>query len=111
MDDGTGCWTGSPIEFFRWFGHVYKILDKDFNLRLTFNVMYSYEFIEFLDASYRFINGILDTDLFYKGTDAHRYLNFNSKHPSHTLRSVVYSQFIRCRRIIIDQNLLEFMVN
>ena len=40
--------------------------------------------------------------------DAHRYLNFNSHHPTSTLRSIVYSQGIRLRRIIIDQNLLTF---
>ena len=25
IDDGTGCWTGPAIEFFKWFCKIYKI--------------------------------------------------------------------------------------
>ena len=48
---------------------------------MTFNVVHSFHFIEFLDVSFRSLNFELDTDVFYKPTDAHRYLNFNSAHP------------------------------
>ena len=53
------------------------------------------------DVNYRFVNNILYTD-------AHRYLNCLSTHPPHTFKSVIYSSFLRLRRILIDQNLLEF---
>ena len=108
IDDGTGGWSGEPIQFFRWFCHIYKSLKDNYNLKLTFNVRYYNNFLEFLDVNYRFVNNILDTDAYYKDTDAHRYLSYLSTHPPHTFKSVIYSSFLRLRRIVIDQNLLEF---
>ena len=111
VDDGTGGWSGTPIQFFRWFCNAYKLLNDKFNLKLTFNVRFCNTFLEFLDVNYRFVNSILDTDVYYKDTDAHRYLSFLSTHPPHTFKSVIYSSFLRLRRIVIDQNLLEFRLN
>ena len=111
IDDGTGGWSGEPVQFFRWFCKIYKILDRDYNLRLTFNVKYACNFLEFLDVNYRFVNTMLDTDIFYKETDAHRYLSFKSTHPHYTFKSVAYSSFLRLKRIIIDHNLLEFRLS
>ena len=108
IDDGTGGWSGEPIQFFRWFCHIYKSLKDNCNLKLTINVRYCNNFLEFLDMNYRFVNNILDTDVYYKDTDAHRYLSYLSTHPPHTYKSVIYSSFLRLRRIVIDQNLLEF---
>ena len=108
IDDGTGGWSGEPIQFFRWFCHIYKSLKDNYNLKLTFNVRYCNNFLEFLDVNYRFVNDILDTDVYYKDTDAHRYVSYLSTHPPHTFKSVIYSSFLRLRRIVIDQNLLEF---
>ena len=108
IEDGTGVWSGEPIQFFRWFCHIYKSLKDNYNLKLTFNVRYCNNFLEFLDVNYRFVNNILDTDVYYKDTDAHRYLSYLSTHPPHTFKSVIYSSFLRLRKILIDQNLLEF---
>ena len=80
-------------------------------MRLTFNVRFCNTFLKFLDVNYRFVNGILDTDVYYKDTDAHRYLSFLSTHPPHTFKSVIYSSFLRLGRIVIDQNILEFRLN
>ena len=88
--------------------HIYKSLKDNYNSKLTFNVHYCNNFLEFLDVNYRFVNNILDTDVYYKDTDAHRYLSYLSTHPPHTFKSVIYSSFLRLRRIVIDQNLLEF---
>ena len=103
-----GGWSGEPIQFFRWFCHIYKLLKDNYNLKLTFNVRYCNNFLEFLDVNYRFVNNILNTDVYHKDTDAHRYLSYLSTHPPHTFKSVIYSSFLRLRRIVIDQNLLEF---
>ena len=111
VDDGTGGWSGSPGEFFKWFCKIYKALDNDYNLRLTCNLNFCLHFMEFLEVRYRFVNKMLDTDVNYKDTDAHRYLNYNSTHLPHMFKSVVYSQFLRLRRIIIDFNLLLFRIN
>ena len=107
IDDGTGGWSGEPIQFFRWFCHIYKSLTDNYNLKLTFDVRYCNNFLEFLDMNYRFVNNILDKYVYYKDTDAHRYLSYLSTHPHHTFKSAIYSSFLRLRRIVIDQNLLE----
>ena len=108
IDDGTGGWPGEPIQFFRWFCHIYRSLKDNYNLKLTFNIRYYNNFLEFLDVNYRFVNNVLDTDVNYKDTDVHRYLSYLSTHPPHTFKSVIYSSFLRLWRIVIDQNLLEF---
>ena len=36
VDDGTGGWSGTPIQFFRWFCNAYKLLNDKFNLILMF---------------------------------------------------------------------------
>ena len=109
IDDGTGGWTGEPIQFFRRFCSIYRLLLKDkHNLKLTFNVHYCNSFLEFLDVNYRFLNSILDRDVYHKDTDAHKYLSYLGTHPPHTFKSVIHSSFLRLRRIVIDQNLLEF---
>ena len=108
IDDCTGGWRGDLQKFYVWFVRLYRYLFSHFNLRITFNVRPVYEFLEFLDVRYRFVDGVLDTDIYYKPTDAHRYLNFNSHHPPHVFRSTVFSQFLRLRRIIIDPELLYF---
>ena len=51
--------------------------------------------MEFLDFNYIFAAIILETDMFYKYTDAHRYLNYRSYHPKFAFNSVVYSQFLQ----------------
>ena len=57
------------------------------------------------------MNTILDTDIFHKETDAHRYSSFKSTHPHYTFKSVAYSLFLRLRRIISDHNFLEFRLS
>ena len=83
-------------------------MKDNYNLKLTFNVRYCNNFLEFLNVNYRFINNILETDVYYKDADAHRYLSYLSTHHPHTFKSVIYNSFLRLRRIVIDQNLLEF---
>ena len=111
VDDGIGGWIGDLRSFYHWFRKVYNFLNINFNLRLTFNVVNSFHFIEFLDVSFRFLNFELDTDVFYKPTDAHRYLNFNSAHPPHVFKGIVFSQFLRVRRIVTDQSLFKFRLS
>ena len=63
-------------------------------------------FTQFLDIQFKFNNGQLTTDIFRKPTDANRYLYFNSYHPRHTFRSIIYSQGLRYCRIINDNVIL-----
>ena len=87
---------------------VCNLLFVHFKLKLTIKVVKSHKFIEFLDVKYRFVGGVLDTDLYTKPTDAHSYLNFNSCHPKSVFSSIIYSQALRYRRIVIDNNTLHF---
>ena len=48
--------------------------------------------------------GLLKTDLYVKPTDARSYLNFSSAHRRHIFSGIVYSQCLRLRRIINNQD-------
>ena len=60
---------------------------------------------------FKFVEGVLTTDIFRKATDANRYLYYNSFHPRHVFRSIVYSQALRYRRIINDESLLKIRID
>ena len=52
-------------------------------------------------------NNTLQTDLYKKPTDARCFLNFSSCHPAYTFSGTVFSQALRLRRIINnDERLL-----
>ena len=66
------------------------------------------EFAPFLDILFCFDkNGQLQTDLYVKPTDARSYLNISSAHPKHIFSGIVYSQCLRLRRIINNQERLK----
>ena len=43
-------------------------------------------------------------NLHVKDTDRHQYLHFNSSHPDHTERSIIYSQALRLAKICTSEN-------
>ena len=45
------------------------------------------------------VDNKLETDLFCKPTDCHQFLHFNSAHPFHNKKSIVYSQGLRIKRL------------
>ena len=59
--------------------------------------------IAFLDILVQLENNIITTDIFYKTTDTHQYLPFDSCHPRHTKHSIPYSQARRLCTIIDDE--------
>ena len=69
-----------------------------YSLALTYKIKHCDQCLEFLDVKFWFVNGKLYTNI--KPTDAQRKLNYNSYHPNHIYRGVVYSQALRYRRII-----------
>ena len=70
------------------------------------------EFIPFLDIQFCLdTNGLLQTDLYVKPTDARSYLHFSSAHPRPTFSGIVYSQCLRLRRIINDTDRLAHRLN
>ena len=46
----------------------------------------------------------LTSDLHIKDIDRHQYLHFNSSHPDHTKRSIIYSQTLRLTKICTFEN-------
>ena len=92
VDDGLGFFSGDIDNFYSWFNDVREASVDLCGLDLTVCVNPVTSFTQFLDIQFKFNNGKLTTDIFRKPTDANRYLYFNSFHPRHTFRSIVYSQ-------------------
>ena len=59
------------------------------------------ENIKFLDLKVSLSGNKLTADLHTKSTDKHQYLHYTSAHPSHTKRSITYSQALRLSRIVL----------
>ena len=55
--------------------------------------------VAFLDIVVSICDSTLETDLYSKPTDSHRFLSPSSCHPGHVFRSIVYSGALRIRRI------------
>ena len=53
------------------------------------------------------MNGFLSTDVYQKPTDTHNYLQYDSSHPQHCIRSIPYSQFTRLKRIVSEPETLK----
>ena len=109
VDDisGQGMWQGSIERFTEWVVSLRDRMVTSYGLDITYEVRPITEFTQFLDIQYKFVGGVLTTDLFRKPTDANRYLEFSSFHPRHTFRSIVYSQALRYRRIVNDDGILD----
>ena len=101
IDDGGGFYVGSERSFNAWINAVNAAL-RPYNLYIDESLIKeTFEFAPFLDIQFCFdFDGLLQTDLFVKPTDARSYLNFKSAHPSHVFSGIVYSQCLRLRRII-----------
>jgi hypothetical protein len=65
----------------------------------------STEKVNFLDTVTFISNQVIHTNVYTKPTDKKQYLHFESSHPKHTMIAIPYSQAIRYRRIIDEDNL------
>ena len=86
--------------FFIWTrgkGKLEKFLDDlhSFDNNIKFTHESSKENVTFLDLIVKLSKGCLITDLHIKDTDRHQYLHFNSFHPDHTKRLIIYSQALK----------------
>ena len=108
IDDGAGFYAGSERSFKTWMNAVNEAL-APYGLFIDESLIKDIdEFAPFLDILFCFDkNGQLQTDLFVKPTDARSYLNINSAHPNHIFSGIVYSQCLRLRRIINNQDRLK----
>ena len=67
------------------------------HIKYTFSI--SDESIPMLDTKLSIKDNKIVSSIYYKETDGHTYLKYNSEHPSSLKNSIPYSQFLRLRRI------------
>ena len=72
---------------------------NNFHPSIKFTSEKSHVCVNYLDCSIRLEGHSLQTSVYTKPTDKHTYLTHTSFHPSHLKASIVYSQFLRYRRI------------
>ena len=107
VDDISAQGKGCPNKFKEWVESLRSQMISNYGLDITYSIKPITEYTQFLDIQYRFQEGKLTTDLFRKPTDANRYLEFSSFHPRHTFRSIFFSQALRYRRIVNNDDLLD----
>lgn len=73
---------------------------------IKFECQFSQDRVTFLDTVTYIENGVIKTTVYTKPTDKKQYLYFSSCHPTHVTRSIPYSQAIRYRRIVEDDDIL-----
>ena len=114
IDDGVGIYVGTFDSFLSWKMSTTEILAQS-NLVIKeedWKFAKIGEYVTFLDIKFGFDNnGKLQTDLYRKETDSNAYLEFKSCHPRHVFSSIVYSQGLRLRRIINNNDRLSNRLN
>ena len=118
IDDIAGLWNGSEESFEKWSDKINAGLQTEFSLSIKDNPLERWDlncsdhYTVFLDIKFRFdqICGIT-TDINIKSTDARAYLHYSSFHPRQTFPSIVYSQALRYRRIINNDETLKIRLD
>eukprot|EP00061_Rhincodon_typus_P001575 g15178.t1 len=70
-----------------------------FHLKLKFTWTISDTSVPFLDLSISIPGDGLKTDIYFKPTDSHSYLDYTSSHPSSHKNAIPYSQFFCLHRV------------
>ncbi|XP_040296015.1 uncharacterized protein LOC121007839 [Bufo bufo] len=78
---------------------------------IAFTLIHSRTEIQFLDTRVVFNEGVLQTELYTKPTDTNTFLCYNSSHPRRMIRSLPFSQFLRVKRVVSDENKLDATLN
>ena len=94
LDDIFLLWPGTETEL-----QTFTQFLNTVHPTIKFTVQSSQTQLPFLDILIKIKDGMLQTDLYTKPTDAHNYLHYRSAHPSHVKNNIPYSQFLRLRRL------------
>ena len=94
IDDVFFIWTESEEKLKGFLNRL-----NDFHPNLKFTHEKSKSSVSFLDVSVSIVDNKIETDLYCKPTDCHQFLHFNSAHPFHNKKSIVYSQGLRIKRL------------
>ena len=95
LDDCLIFWTKSHEEL-----ETFHNILNSLNPSIKFTIDSSTSKLSFLDILIILEKGEITTDIFYKATDTHQYLNFYSCHPSHTKRNIPYCMARRICTIV-----------
>ncbi|XP_071122593.1 uncharacterized protein [Mytilus edulis] len=110
-------------EWKRFLDDCFIILNKSHNLEkfhslintlhpsIKFTIESSEQRLPFLDILILKNGTTLTTDIYYKKTDTHQYLNFHSCHPSHTKRNIPFCLARRVCTIVSDDFTKELRLN
>ena len=79
-----------------------------FHPALQFTITITGTELPFLDINLHISDDKIQTSVYYKETDTHNYLHFSSFHPDHCIRAILYSQFLRLRRLCPEDD--DFLV-
>ena len=80
---------------------------NDFHPSLSYTYDISDTSVNFHDISISMNQHAISTDIFYKDTDTHSYLRYESAHPPYCKKKIPYSQFLRLHRICNNDQTFE----
>ena len=105
-----------PIHYYRYIDDIFfiwphgleslesfKLHANSFHHSIKFTFEVSDSRISFLDVLVKLRSNSLSTSVYYKPTDNHQFLHFDSAHPLSLKKSIVYSQCLRIKRICSDK--------
>ena len=112
IDDGSGTFRGTSRMFSDWITKVNSLISP-YGLNINeYPILDPSQYVSFFDIMFCFDSeGQLQTDLYVKETDARSYLFFGSSHANRVFAGIVYSQCLRLRRIINNQERLNKQLN
>ena len=101
-----------PLAYYRYIDDIFIIWSQGLDILHDFinSINYQHSNIiftsnisttsaNFLDVTIDLHGGHISTKTFTKSTDTHAFLSYNSFHPRHIKQYIIYSQFLRYKRI------------
>lgn len=107
IDDIFAIWTHGNETLMEFLLYI-----NNFHTTIKFDIEHSHKSVHFLDTTI-FINNSnqLESDLYIKPTDKTLLLHHNSFHPNSCKNSIIYSQALRYRRLITNDETLHHRLN
>lgn len=100
LDDCFIIWNRSKTDL-----QSFHTLLNSINPSIQFTIEQDERELPFLDILVKKTEGRIITDIYYKSTDTHQYLDFRSSHPSHTKRNIPFCLARRVCTIVADETL------
>ncbi|OOY72080.1 GIY-YIG nuclease family protein [Solemya velum gill symbiont] len=85
--------------------HLFHSILNSLHESIQFTMDTNDKELPFLDILVKLSGTKITTDIYYKNTDTHQYLNFNSCHPSHIKRNIPYCMARRVCAIVIEEEI------